>query len=46
MKETKVKRAIKNGNFFLWIIIPEDTYFIIDTQSEIGDIIPQVNFLW
>ncbi len=46
MKETKVKRAISDGNYFLWILIPTNQYFIIDTKKEIINITPTPNPLW
>ena len=46
MKETKVKRAIKDGNLFLWVIIPKDEYFIIDPRSEMLSLKPESNPLW
>lgn len=46
MKETKVKRAIKDGNLFLWVIVPKDEYFIIDPQSEMSLLKPEANPLW
>src|SRR3989344_2268216 len=46
MKDTKVQRAIKNGNCFLWVIIPNDEFFIIDPQKEMTNIKTQPNPLW
>lgn len=46
MKDTKVQRAIKNGNYFLWVIIPNDEFFIIDPQKEMVGIKTQPNPLW
>lgn len=46
MKETKVNRAIQDGVYFLWILIPTNEYFIIDTKKDIVNIIPTPNPLW
>ena len=46
MKETKVKRAIKDGNLFLWVIVPKDEYFIIDPRGEMSALKPEPNPLW
>lgn len=46
MKEPKVKRAIEEGNIFLWVIVSEDKYFIINPQSEMSSLTPLVNQLW
>jgi len=46
MKDTKVQRAIKNGNYFLWVIIPNNEFFIIDPKKEMVNIKPQPNPLW
>ena len=46
MKESKVKRARKERNIFLWIIIPEDSFFIIDPDSDLDGVEPISNPLW
>lgn len=46
MKESKVKRAVKNGHLFLWTIIPEDSYFVIDPAIVLKNIKPMTNPLW
>ena len=46
MKEAKVNRAIENGTYFLWILIPTNEYFIINTKKEIINITPAPNPLW
>jgi len=46
MKESKVKRAVKNGHLFLWVLLPEDKYFVIDPAIELRGIKPMSNPLW
>lgn len=46
MKETKVKRAIESGHLFLWVIIPNNEYFIVAPSLEMKDKKPQPNPLW
>jgi hypothetical protein len=46
MKEAKVNRAIENGTYFLWILIPTNEYFIINTKKEIINITPAPNPSW
>ncbi len=46
MKDTKVQRAIKNGSYFLWVIIPNDEFFIINPQKEMIGMPTQSNPLW
>ena len=46
MKETKVNRAIQEGNYFLWILIPTNEYFIINAKKDIVNIKPTPNPLW
>ena len=46
MKEGKVNRAIREGNYFLWILIPTNEYFIIDPSKELNTISPKPNPLW
>lgn len=45
MKASKVNRARKSENIFLWVIIPEDSFFLLDPLTDItGD--PRPNLLW
>lgn len=46
MKESKVKRAVEKGHLFLWILFPEDEYFVIDPARELKGIEPMTNPLW
>jgi hypothetical protein len=46
MKVPKVQRAINENNFFLWIIIPENKYFIIEPKNEMQNLLPIANPLW
>ena len=46
MKEGKVKRAIQEDNIFLWILIPTNQYFIIDSRKELTNLSPIPNPLW
>lgn len=46
MKETKVQRSITNGNYFLWIIVPDNTFYIVHPQSEMKNLKAQPNPLW
>lgn len=46
MKESKVKRARKEGYLFLWVIIPEDSFFIINPLTDLNDIEPIINPSW
>lgn len=46
MKESKVKRALKEGNLFLWVILPGDLYFFCDPAIDLRGIKPQANPLW
>lgn len=46
MKETKVQRAINENNLFLWIIIPSNSFFIIDPNKDLKGIIPKPNPYW
>jgi hypothetical protein len=46
MKAGKVKRAISERNYFLWILIPTNEYFIIDPSTELNKISPIPNHLW
>lgn len=46
MKESKVNRAKECGNIFLWVIIPEDVFFIIDPKSDLKGVDPIINPLW
>jgi len=45
MKVSKVNRARKSGNLFLWVVMPEDSFFFLDPVSDItGE--PRTNPLW
>jgi len=46
MKESKVTRAIREENYFLWILIPTNEYFIINPSIELGTMQPKPNPLW
>ena len=46
MKVTKVKRAINNDSYFLWVIIPEDAFFILRPRMDMTNILPRTNPLW
>lgn len=46
MKESKVKRAVESKYLFLWVLLPEDKYFVIDPAIELRDIKPISNPLW
>jgi hypothetical protein len=46
MKVPKVNRALQTGSLFLWVIIPADTWFIIDPQKEMAGSEPQPNPKW
>ena len=46
MKDNKVQRAIANGSYFLWIILPKDSFYIVHPQSEMKTLKPQPNPLW
>lgn len=46
MKESKVKRAISEGYYFLWVLIPTNEYFIINAKKEIVNLSPRPNPLW
>jgi hypothetical protein len=46
MKEGKVARAIREGNYFLWILIPTNEYFLIDAKNELNNLIAIPNPLW
>lgn len=46
MKDSKVQRAFQNWNYFLWVIIPNNEFFIINPQKEMNDMKPQANPLW
>lgn len=45
MKVSKVNRARKSGNIFLWVVIPDDAFFFLDPVADItGE--PRANPLW
>jgi hypothetical protein len=46
MKDTKVQRAIKNGSYFLWVIVPSDKFFIINPQEDLIKMKTQPNPAW
>jgi len=46
MKEWKVKRAIKDDSYFLWIIIPNNEFFIIRPKDDMINMKTQSNPLW
>ena len=46
MKQSKVTRAEKNGHLFLWVIIPDDIFFIIEPGKDLKGISPTPNHLW
>ncbi len=46
MKVTKVKRAINNDSYFLWVIIPEHAFFILRPRMDMTNILPKANPLW
>ncbi len=46
MKQTKVERAIRENNYFLWVIIPANKYFIINAQKEMSNLTPIPNPFW
>jgi len=46
MKVGKVNRAIADNGLFLWVIIPNDEFFIIDPKADMKNISPTPNPLW
>jgi len=46
MKDTKVKRALENGHIFLWVIVPNDKFFVVEPNKDLQGVVPMTNPLW
>jgi hypothetical protein len=46
MKENKIKTSIQENGIIMWVIIPDNKFFIIDPTNEMSGLETYYNFLW